>query len=220
MSPRCQIITWTNYEPFTDEYMHHWASLLLWCVNSLWLSDAKCQHRSGSTLAQVLAYCLMVPSHYLNQCWFFGNKEFKWEQFHSKCPSYYSVWITLLKLLPHLSKEYVFRNIPHHGCPPSQNNKLFDICIIKLHHHQTASSSNCIIVKLHHRQTASSSNGIIIELHCHQTASSSNCIIDKLHHHQMASSSNCIIIKLHHRQTASSSNGIIIELHCHQTASS
>ena len=25
--------------------------------------------RSGSTLAQVMACCLMAPSHYLNQCW-------------------------------------------------------------------------------------------------------------------------------------------------------
>ena len=26
-------------------------------------------HKSGSTLAQVMACCLMAPSHYLNQCW-------------------------------------------------------------------------------------------------------------------------------------------------------
>ena len=26
--------------------------------------------RSGSTLAQAMACCLMAPSHYLNQCWF------------------------------------------------------------------------------------------------------------------------------------------------------
>ena len=31
-------------------------------------SDAKWQHRSGSTLAQVMAHFLMVPSHYLNHC--------------------------------------------------------------------------------------------------------------------------------------------------------
>ena len=35
-------------------------------VNSLWHSDAIWQHRSGSTLAQVLACCVMAPSHYLN----------------------------------------------------------------------------------------------------------------------------------------------------------
>ena len=38
-------------------------------VNSLWPSHAIWQHRSGSTLAQVMACCLMVSSHYLNQCW-------------------------------------------------------------------------------------------------------------------------------------------------------
>ena len=26
-------------------------------------------HRTGSTLVQVMACCLMAPSHYLNQCW-------------------------------------------------------------------------------------------------------------------------------------------------------
>ena len=46
---------------------------LLWSfphkhVNSLWPSDAIWQHRSGSTLAQVMAFCLTAPSHYLNQC--------------------------------------------------------------------------------------------------------------------------------------------------------
>ena len=38
-------------------------------VNSLRSSDAIWWQRSGSTLAQVMACCLMVPSHYLNQCW-------------------------------------------------------------------------------------------------------------------------------------------------------
>ena len=38
-------------------------------INSLWLSDGMLQHRYWSTLAQVMACCLMAPSHYLNQCW-------------------------------------------------------------------------------------------------------------------------------------------------------
>ena len=38
--------------------------------NSLWPSDAIWQQGSWSTLAQVMACCLMAPSHYLNQCWF------------------------------------------------------------------------------------------------------------------------------------------------------
>ena len=36
-------------------------------LNSLWPGDATWQHRSGSTLAQVIAFCLMAPSYYLNQ---------------------------------------------------------------------------------------------------------------------------------------------------------
>ena len=35
---------------------------------SSFLSDAKWQHRSVSSLAQVMACCLMAPNHYLNQC--------------------------------------------------------------------------------------------------------------------------------------------------------
>ena len=38
-------------------------------INSLYPSDALWWHRSGSTLAQAMACCLMAPSHYLNQCW-------------------------------------------------------------------------------------------------------------------------------------------------------
>ena len=40
-----------------------------WCLTSLWPGDAIWRHRSGSSLAQVMDWCLMVPSHYLKQCW-------------------------------------------------------------------------------------------------------------------------------------------------------
>ena len=43
-------------------------------VNSLWPSDAIWRHRSGSTLAQVMACCLMAPSHHLNQFWLIISK--------------------------------------------------------------------------------------------------------------------------------------------------
>ena len=46
------------------------------CVNSLRRSDAIWRHRSGSTLAQVMACCLTAPSHYLNQCWLIISKVF------------------------------------------------------------------------------------------------------------------------------------------------
>ena len=38
-------------------------------INSLWLSDAIWQHRSESTLTEVMVCFLMAPSNYLNQCW-------------------------------------------------------------------------------------------------------------------------------------------------------
>ena len=39
------------------------------CFNSLWPCDSIWWHRSLSTLAQVMACCLMAPSHYPYQCW-------------------------------------------------------------------------------------------------------------------------------------------------------
>ena len=36
--------------------------------NSIWPSDAICYHGSWSTLVQIMACCLMAPSHNLNQC--------------------------------------------------------------------------------------------------------------------------------------------------------
>ena len=47
-------------------------------VNSLRPSDAIWRHRSGSTLAQVMACCLTAPSHYLNQCWLIVS-EVQWQ---------------------------------------------------------------------------------------------------------------------------------------------
>ena len=39
----------------------------LWAFNNS--SGVIWQHRTRSTLAQVMACCLVAPSHYLNQCW-------------------------------------------------------------------------------------------------------------------------------------------------------
>ena len=51
----------------------HWSQF-----NSLWPSDSIWQQRSGSTLAQVMAWCLTAPSHYLNQCWLIIS-EVQWQ---------------------------------------------------------------------------------------------------------------------------------------------
>ena len=42
--------------------------MCLW-FNSLTPNDAIWRHKSGSTLAQVMACCLTAASHYLSQCW-------------------------------------------------------------------------------------------------------------------------------------------------------
>ena len=43
-------------------------------VNSLWASDTIWRHRSGSTLAQIMACCLMAPSYHLNQYWLLSGE--------------------------------------------------------------------------------------------------------------------------------------------------
>ena len=53
-----------NIEVKTDSIYNH----------TLWPNDAIWGHRSGSTLAQVMACCLTAPSHYLNQCWLIISK--------------------------------------------------------------------------------------------------------------------------------------------------
>ena len=46
-------------------------------VNILWPSDFIWRHRSGATLARVMACCLTVLSYYLNQWWLIINEDFK-----------------------------------------------------------------------------------------------------------------------------------------------
>ena len=53
-------LTWIS----TWIFLHNLGSRSQW-VNSLMPSDAIWRHRSGSTLAQLMACCLMAPSHYL-----------------------------------------------------------------------------------------------------------------------------------------------------------
>ena len=48
--------------------------------NPLWPSDAIWRQRTGSTSAQVMACCLMAPSHYLNQCWLIIS-EVQWHSY-------------------------------------------------------------------------------------------------------------------------------------------
>ena len=58
-------------------------------INSLRQSDAIWRHRSRSTLIQVMACCLMAPSHYLNQCWLIISKV----QGHSSDGNFTRLWV-------------------------------------------------------------------------------------------------------------------------------
>ena len=64
----CHNGTQTVYEKTNKQVLN------LKMFKSLWPSDAIWEHRTRSTLAQVMACCLTAPSHYLSQCWFTMNE--------------------------------------------------------------------------------------------------------------------------------------------------
>ena len=47
-----------------------WLSCGCWSFNPLAAWDAANHHGTWSTFVQIMAWCLMVPIHYLNQCWY------------------------------------------------------------------------------------------------------------------------------------------------------
>ena len=60
--------------PVGDCLLSYEVTWLIESINSLCPSDAIRRHRTTSTSAQVMACCLMAPSHYLNQCWLIIDK--------------------------------------------------------------------------------------------------------------------------------------------------
>ena len=60
---------WRHRSGKETENWPRYSKFHLQVLNTLWPSDVIWPHRSRSTLAQVMACCLMAPSHYLNQCW-------------------------------------------------------------------------------------------------------------------------------------------------------
>ena len=64
-------VVWLKYTSYQQQLLieMNWMSIYSWRP-----SDAIWQHRSVSTLAQVMACCLTAPSHYLNQGWFIISK--------------------------------------------------------------------------------------------------------------------------------------------------
>ena len=84
-------------------------------VNSLWPSDTTWWLRSGSTLVQAMACCLMAASHYMNWCrliiseilWYFWEGNFAWSA-QGICLSL--IWVRKLpiqdyKLISHGAKQ-------------------------------------------------------------------------------------------------------------------
>ena len=90
-----KMVAWQSY--LYNENPHTWKDDLYietgpmpqW-VKSLWPSDTIWRHKSGSTLDQVMAWCLMAPSHYLNQCWLIISKV-QWHSFYQKYVSHQSL---------------------------------------------------------------------------------------------------------------------------------
>ena len=75
-----QVMAWCHQAPCHclsqcwPRYMLPYGTARLQWVTSLWPSDTILGHRSGSTLVEVMACCLMASSHYLNRCWLIIQK--------------------------------------------------------------------------------------------------------------------------------------------------
>ena len=79
ISDRLLYITWIAYAYLSTSicnavYTHTCTQSHIHRVSSSWPSDAIWRQRYGSTSVQVMACCLMAPTHYLNQCWLTMNK--------------------------------------------------------------------------------------------------------------------------------------------------
>ena len=111
-----------NFLDANSEYM------LIHKLHWLWLGDAIWHLRSWSTLIQVMAWCLMAPSHYLNQCWLTINK-ILWRSFQGdiyqneyvnleKSRSQSSCCVWNLKSQPSLSGDNLGLSLPLIGIWP------------------------------------------------------------------------------------------------------
>ena len=96
MNWRCELLVWSKGFTFPSCWYPNISRIYSWvssttagiyqsslhkCMffpyhsaHSLGSGDAIWWQRSGTTLAQVMAWCLTAPSHYLNQCWLIISK--------------------------------------------------------------------------------------------------------------------------------------------------
>ena len=65
------------------------------------------RHKSCSTLAQVMAWCLMAPSHYLNQCWLIISS------FLRHTPKTHSAWMRTISLHQMSLKNTLVKFLSH-----------------------------------------------------------------------------------------------------------
>ena len=70
-------------------FLYDWWLNSVLFINPLWSGDTIWRHRSGSTSAQVVPCCMVVPSHYLNQCWLIIIKVY-WHSFGGNVPRHTS----------------------------------------------------------------------------------------------------------------------------------
>ena len=89
----------------TDNLLQNLSKHFKGCGDAIWW------HRSGTTLVQVMACCLMASSHYLNWCWLYhqwGSVAFTWEQSHSLNTILYNEFETSnTTLLPYIQRQWV-----------------------------------------------------------------------------------------------------------------
>ena len=119
---------WMTLKTFIQSRHFEWVCPF----NSLWSSDGKWWHRSGSTLALVMVCCLIAPSHYLNQCHLLIS-EVLW-----RSPVSNSIAHAQATILYNEIENYTFERLPY--LPGGNELNWFDF----LHVKQTLCMSLCI----------------------------------------------------------------------------
>ena len=96
-----------------DKLMKQTMCFAIWYWD-LWPNDVMWRQRSGSTLAQVIACCLMAASHYLNQCWLITNQGV-WHLFEGNIQKInlkkYNIW-NIMGMLKTTIPPYNLLHIP------------------------------------------------------------------------------------------------------------
>ena len=97
------------------------------------------RHKSGSTLVQVMACCLALPSHYLNQCWFIIRVA-QWQShegnFPRNRPAITKIWLKITYLKFHSNLQGA-KELKRDKTPHTTNSQGYVLChddVIKWKH--------------------------------------------------------------------------------------